>query len=261
MKKSIIFFLIVLLFLPVAFAHASQTTFSEITASNTIAGEDVTLTCNMTDSNGVKWVVPFWNNTGVWENLGTINASGSSDYLAQFTGTWCSEVGAVVSVKFFSFDLDGTGSTSDQFNFTLTQHDYFAKLVASEPHAGEIAFVNVTVTRDDIPFNNYQIDIEKDMLPFIQNLTTPTFTDSENETTSHTYAVSALYDAELGYFVGYSFSDVTVTWASWLPEFLQGVTMQDVGIFALIAVLSFVAVLSVYSVGRKRKKIKKKVYS
>ena len=94
--------------------------FGSISASNTVAGTDVTLNSAITDNSGVEYVILSWNNTGTWVNQTAINAGNSSSYSANFTGTWNSTAGSVISVKFYASDALNNWGNSSQFDFTLS---------------------------------------------------------------------------------------------------------------------------------------------
>jgi len=94
-------------------------TVGSISASNIVAGTDVTLNSTITDTSGVDYVIPSWNNTGTWVNQTAINSGDSLSFQANFAGTWNNTVGSVVSVKFYANDTLNNWGSSSQFDFTL----------------------------------------------------------------------------------------------------------------------------------------------
>lgn len=82
-------------------------------------GNTTLLSCTINDNVAVDKVIYSWNNTGVWVNQTALSGSGIS-YIANFTGTWNSTVGNVVSVRIFANDSSNNWGTSSITNFTLT---------------------------------------------------------------------------------------------------------------------------------------------
>jgi len=91
----------------------------EIFSSNLFSGNEVELNSTILDNTAVDIVIPSWNNTGNWVNQTSIDANGSNNFTALFTGTWNDTAGTVVSAIFYANDTSNNWIASDIFNFIL----------------------------------------------------------------------------------------------------------------------------------------------
>ena len=137
-------------------------TAGSISADNTVAGADVTLSSLITDDSGVDYVIPSWNNTGIWVNETAIDASDSLSFLASFSSTWNSAPGSVVSVIFYANDTSNNWIASNQFDFSLYLYTVSLSTTQSGIEAGDTVTISIAVTKNDDPYSDYIANVTKD---------------------------------------------------------------------------------------------------
>ena len=96
-------------------------TIGDISASNTVIGQEVQVSSSIADNLGIDFVIPSWNNTGTWQNQTTIDALDSNNFEAAFTGTWTNTAGTIVSIIFYANDTSNNWAASNQVDITLTE--------------------------------------------------------------------------------------------------------------------------------------------
>jgi hypothetical protein len=267
MKKVFVLIIILLSAFLIGFCRASD--FTEITASNTTVGSEVTLSLNITDTDGIDYVIPSWNNTGLWINQTALDAEDATDYVANFAGTWNTTKDYVVSAKFYSNDTLGNMEASEQYNFTLTQATYtvtFSKDISS-PLLGQTVNFVVHPLRNGITITDVVCNVTVDGDAYLSNVTDRCFTYTESSPTSHNFSISELYDAEYGYAVDFTVTELSVAWIypsgggsssstlpednstlpeetpqPWLPE-IPEVTQHDLAVAAFVGIVAVAVVL------------------
>ena len=184
-----------------------------ITSSSQSIGAPVTLSSSITDDVGIDYIIPSWNNSGTWVNQTAIDAQGSANYTAMFTGNWNNTSGTVISARFYANDTSNNWAIGTQTNFALNNYDVI--LSANQTGLTQEDTVNVTlsVMKNGLPFSNYLANVSKDGLLFLNNRTA-SFTDVALHAVTHAYNVSSLYDVVTGENVTFSTNTLNVVWAT-----------------------------------------------
>ena len=206
-------------------------TIGTITATSQSIGAPVTLSSSVTDDVGIDYIIPSWNNTGVWVNQTAIDAQGTTNYTAMLTGNWNNTPGTVVSARFYANDTSNNWATGNQVDFALS--NYGVTLSANQTGLTQQDTVNVTlsVMKNGLPFADYLANVTKDGSLYLNNQTT-SFTDMDAHAVTHAYAVLSLYDVVTGENVTFSANTLNVVWATstygvTLSANQTGLTQQD----------------------------------
>ena len=186
-------------------------TIGAISANSHSIGAPVTLSSAITDDVGIDSIIPSWNNTGTWVNQTAINALGSKNYAASFTGKWNTNPGSVVSAIFYARDTSGNWAASSQTNFAL--NTYAVALSANQTGLiqEDTLRINLTVTKNGSPFTGFVANATRDGSLFARNATA-SFNDRENVSIAHAYTISALYDIAISENVTFTANTLNVAW-------------------------------------------------
>jgi cell division septation protein DedD len=186
-------------------------TIGSISADNTVAGSSVALTSSITDNSAVDYVIPSWNNTGIWVNQTAIDAGDSSNFVANFVDTWNSTTGTVVSVIFYANDTLNNWGVSAQSDFTLYSYTATLSTTQSEVTEGDTVDVDITVTKNGSPFTDYWVNITKGGVLLTENVT-GSFTHQESTAGTQTFAISSLYDNSTDENVMFTTTPLEIVW-------------------------------------------------
>jgi hypothetical protein len=186
-------------------------TFAPISADNTVAGAEVTLSCVINDDSGVDYVIPSWNNTGTWINQTAIDASDSSSFTANFVDTWNTAPESVVSVMFYSNDTLNNWGSSAQYDFTLYLYTASLSTAQSEVTEGDTVDIAINVTKNGSPFTNYMVNVTKGGVFLAENIT-GNFTHQESTPGTQTFAISSLYDNSTEENVMFTATPLEIVW-------------------------------------------------
>ena len=186
-------------------------TIGAISATSHSIGAPVTLSSTIIDDVGIDSVIPSWNNTGTWVNQTAIDAQGSKNYTASFTGKWNTNPGTVVSAIFYAKDTSDNWAASSQTNFAL--NTYAITLTANQTGLTQedTLKINLAVTKNGSPFTNFLANASRDGSLFARNATA-SFNDRETVAIAHAYTISALYDTAIAENVTFTTNTLNAAW-------------------------------------------------
>jgi hypothetical protein len=183
-----------------------------ISADNTVAGLNVTLSATITDNSAVDFVIPSWNNTGTWVNQTAIDAGDSSSFTADFVDTWNDTPGSVVSVIFYANDTRNNLAASAQYNFNLYLYTAYLSTDQTELTEGDVVDIDINVTKNGSPFTDYMVNITKGGILLAENVT-GSFANQESTAGTQTFSISSLYDNSTGENVMFTTTPLEIIWS------------------------------------------------